>query len=54
MEVAWKFHGNNTEVGIIVEEAWKQHGSWKYHGNGMENLCGNSMELGNGMEIAWK
>jgi len=23
MEVAWKYHGNSMEVGIIVEETWK-------------------------------
>jgi len=32
MEVTWKYRGNNTEVGIIMEETWIVQ---KYHENGM-------------------
>jgi len=45
------------EAGISAEEPWKQYGTWKYYGNGVEiawNNSGNSMELGNGMEVTRK
>jgi len=40
MEVVWKYHGNNMEVGIIAEKnveiARKLEISWKWHGKNME------------------
>jgi len=57
-EAGWKYHGNASgnikEIVWLLELVRKSRGNSVELGNIVWNYCGNSMELGNGMEVVWK